>query len=239
MGALLSILICARRQAGVSTLLASSTATWPTRRAVPCPLTMLRPAALRSAFHGIGLVKLMGRQSGFIALQASMASGVVDVVSRVGCSCFQILLSIFYCWAGGGNGRISRFWVLPVCCFPPCHSAAWLFCLPPTIFLASCAAKAATANHLCGALAHPATHHRLQQKPPRHACMRIANLPNSRPHTHTHTPCAALRLLQCLIPEVPFTLYGERGMFAFLEKVLAEKGHAVVCVAEGAGQVGG
>lgn len=28
-----------------------------------------------SARHGIGLVKLMGRQSGFIALQASMASG--------------------------------------------------------------------------------------------------------------------------------------------------------------------
>ncbi|GAB4815012.1 hypothetical protein N2152v2_002058 [Parachlorella kessleri] len=72
-----------------------------------------------SARRGIGLVKLMGRQSGFIALQASMASGVVDV---------------------------------------------------------------------------------------------------------------------CLIPEVPFTLFGERGMFTFLEKVLQEKGHAVVCVAEGAGQ---
>jgi 6-phosphofructokinase 1 len=28
-----------------------------------------------SARHGIGLVKLMGRQSGFIAMQASMASG--------------------------------------------------------------------------------------------------------------------------------------------------------------------
>ncbi|KAK9831834.1 hypothetical protein WJX81_000048 [Elliptochloris bilobata] len=31
-----------------------------------------------SAFKGIGVVKLMGRQSGFIAMQASMASGVVD-----------------------------------------------------------------------------------------------------------------------------------------------------------------
>jgi len=31
-----------------------------------------------SARKGIGLVKLMGRQSGFIAMQASMASGVVD-----------------------------------------------------------------------------------------------------------------------------------------------------------------
>ncbi|KAF8067362.1 PFK5 [Scenedesmus sp. PABB004] len=33
-----------------------------------------------SARQGIGLVKLMGRQSGFIAMQASMASGVVDAV---------------------------------------------------------------------------------------------------------------------------------------------------------------
>jgi len=37
---------------------------------------------------------------------------------------------------------------------------------------------------------------------------------------------------------VPFTLAGENGMFAYLDKVLCEKGHAVVCVAEGAGQVG-
>ena len=28
-----------------------------------------------SAFRGVGLVKLMGRSSGFIAMQASMASG--------------------------------------------------------------------------------------------------------------------------------------------------------------------
>eukprot|EP00892_Ulva_mutabilis_P001888 jgi/Ulvmu1/116/UM001_0120.1 len=32
-----------------------------------------------SADNGIGLVKLMGRSSGFIAMQASMASGIVDV----------------------------------------------------------------------------------------------------------------------------------------------------------------
>jgi len=31
-----------------------------------------------SARHGVGIVKLMGRQSGFIAVQASLASGVVD-----------------------------------------------------------------------------------------------------------------------------------------------------------------
>ena len=72
-----------------------------------------------SARNGVGLVKLMGRQSGFIAMQASMASGVVDVV---------------------------------------------------------------------------------------------------------------------LIPEVPFKLDGPTGLLAYLERVLEEKGHAVVCVAEGAGQ---
>jgi hypothetical protein len=41
----------------------------------------------------------------------------------------------------------------------------------------------------------------------------------------------------CLIPEVNFALYGEKGLFAYLEKVLETKGHAVVCIAEGAGQV--
>ncbi|CAM8921961.1 unnamed protein product [Rhodiola kirilowii] len=32
-----------------------------------------------SAYHGIGLVKLMGRNSGFIAMQASLASGQIDI----------------------------------------------------------------------------------------------------------------------------------------------------------------
>jgi len=32
-----------------------------------------------SAYRGVGVVKLMGRQSGFIAMEASMASGVVDL----------------------------------------------------------------------------------------------------------------------------------------------------------------
>jgi 6-phosphofructokinase 1 len=72
-----------------------------------------------SARNGIGLVKLMGRQSGFIAMQASMASGVVDAV---------------------------------------------------------------------------------------------------------------------LIPEVAFTLKGDKGLFNYLEGVITTKGHCVVCVAEGAGQ---
>mmetsp|Transcript_25298 Transcript_25298/g.60182 ORF Transcript_25298/g.60182 Transcript_25298/m.60182 type:complete len:455 (-) Transcript_25298:517-1881(-) len=40
----------------------------------------------------------------------------------------------------------------------------------------------------------------------------------------------------CLIPEVPFSLHGEKGLLAYLESVIARQGHAVVCVAEGAGQ---
>ncbi len=39
-----------------------------------------------------------------------------------------------------------------------------------------------------------------------------------------------------LIPEVPFELYGENGFLAHLEQRLVNKDHAVICVAEGAGQ---
>ena len=41
----------------------------------------IRAAAIeaKSALNGIGVVKLMGRQSGFIAMNASLASGEVDV----------------------------------------------------------------------------------------------------------------------------------------------------------------
>lgn len=40
----------------------------------------------------------------------------------------------------------------------------------------------------------------------------------------------------CLIPEVPFELHGPNGFLAVLEKRLKRKEHAVVVVAEGAGQ---
>ena len=41
----------------------------------------------------------------------------------------------------------------------------------------------------------------------------------------------------CLIPEVGFELEGERGLFAYIANVLEHRGHAVICLAEGAGQV--
>ncbi len=40
----------------------------------------------------------------------------------------------------------------------------------------------------------------------------------------------------CLIPEVPFALHGPNGVISYLQKVLATKGHAIICIAEGAGQ---
>jgi len=43
----------------------------------------------------------------------------------------------------------------------------------------------------------------------------------------------------CLIPEVPFRLDGDTGLLAYVDKVLSERGHCVLCVAEGAGQVRG
>ena len=42
----------------------------------------------------------------------------------------------------------------------------------------------------------------------------------------------------CLIPEVKFDLQGDRGLLRFVQGLLDEKGHCVVCIAEGAGQVG-
>lgn len=47
---------------------------------------------------------------------------------------------------------------------------------------------------------------------------------------------AASDVNYCLIPEVPFTLEGEHGLLASLERRLARRGHAVIVVAEGAGQ---
>jgi len=40
----------------------------------------------------------------------------------------------------------------------------------------------------------------------------------------------------CLVPEVPVVLGGAGGCLAHLERVVASKGHAVVVVAEGAGE---
>ncbi|KAL9176773.1 hypothetical protein ABFS82_01G017300 [Erythranthe guttata] len=40
----------------------------------------------------------------------------------------------------------------------------------------------------------------------------------------------------CLIPESPFYLEGQGGLFEYIEKTLKENGHMVIVIAEGAGQ---
>jgi 6-phosphofructokinase 1 len=47
---------------------------------------------------------------------------------------------------------------------------------------------------------------------------------------------ASMEVNFCLVPEVPFDLHGEGGFLDCLEQRLARSGHAVIVVAEGAGQ---
>ena len=51
-----------------------------------------------------------------------------------------------------------------------------------------------------------------------------------------HATLASREVNFCLIPEIPFDLYGEHGFLAALEKRLMQRHHAVIVVAEGAGQ---
>jgi 6-phosphofructokinase 1 len=47
---------------------------------------------------------------------------------------------------------------------------------------------------------------------------------------------ASMQVNFCLVPEVPFDLHGEGGFFDCLDRRLQRHGHAVIVVAEGAGQ---
>jgi len=51
-----------------------------------------------------------------------------------------------------------------------------------------------------------------------------------------HTTLASHDVNFCLIPEVPFELEGDNGLFAHLEERIKRRNHAVILVAEGAGQ---
>jgi 6-phosphofructokinase 1 len=51
-----------------------------------------------------------------------------------------------------------------------------------------------------------------------------------------HATLATSEVNFCLVPEAPFALEGNGGFLAALRRRLAERGHAVVVVAEGAGQ---
>ena len=51
-----------------------------------------------------------------------------------------------------------------------------------------------------------------------------------------HTSLAQSDVNFCLIPEAPFDLHGPNGLLEHLKKRLHDRGHAVILVAEGAGQ---
>ncbi len=51
-----------------------------------------------------------------------------------------------------------------------------------------------------------------------------------------HTTLSTSDVNFCLVPEVPFSLIGENGLFHSLERRLDRRHHAVILVAEGAGQ---
>lgn len=116
-----------------------------------------------SAYHGIGVVKLMGRSSGFIAMQASLASGAPACLRTAGGKPHQ--------W---GSTMCGCAWNM--------GQSMW-----------------------CGV---------------------------------TAVRCVPAGVVDvCLIPEVKFDLQGDRGLLKFVQGLLDEKGHCVVCIAEGAGQV--
>lgn len=52
----------------------------------------------------------------------------------------------------------------------------------------------------------------------------------------TYASIASGEVDLCLIPEVPFVMDGPNGVLAHVEYLLEAKGHAIVCLAEGAGQ---
>ncbi|CAM6095895.1 unnamed protein product [Calypogeia fissa] len=51
-----------------------------------------------------------------------------------------------------------------------------------------------------------------------------------------HASLASGQVDVCLIPEVPFSIDGPNGVLHYLQHLVEEKGKAVVCIAEGAGQ---
>lgn len=66
-----------------------------------------------SADQGIGLVKLMGRSSGFIAMQASMASGCHPCTDSQDSLCWS---TIFYYWLGWLQPHLSALCICSCLC---------------------------------------------------------------------------------------------------------------------------
>jgi 6-phosphofructokinase len=132
-------------------------------------------------------LQVFGRRAGFIAVQASLASGIVDIClipGKASCSFCSLAPAVQHsasqCSHGGDN--IHRFESSPLLC---CAVLCCVLCHAVPL----CAACRAVSCHavLCGA-------------------------------------------------EESFELEGPSGVLAYLQKLLDERGHAVICVSEGAGQ---
>ena len=192
----------------------------PAARERPCRANRFaNTAALRcccaqveavSGCRGLGIVKLMGRNSGFIAMQASMASGVVDVC------------------------------LIPEVCEGPRWRAGLGVdrCVAKSMPPAQPQAAGPCTLQMCVQACMQATRY---SSPP---LQRLPSLPRAAcPHQHSQNPeipgtrtrlHAAARSAPA--PQITFTM---PKLIAHVKSVLERKGHCVVCVAEGAGQVRG
>lgn len=67
------------------------------------------------------------------------------------------------------------------------------------------------------------------------SCYGYLTLPNHTGFISMYATLASRDVDCCLIPESPFYLDGPGGLFEFIRKRLAENGHMVIVIAEGAG----
>jgi hypothetical protein len=167
-----------------------------------------------SACNGVGLVRLMGRQSGYIAMQASMASGAAHFHFLLRLPLFPSHLPSLCC-----KGSMSFL-------------SSSGFCQPCTIamqaFMASGAAPRSVSHTFRGCrTCENIRRHGLRLQ---HACIcfclhagtgpvAVQGKPTKGVHVH-----AAGVVDVCLIPEVEFSL---EKLTEYVQCLLAKKGHTV------------
>ena len=156
--------------------------------------------------NGIGIVKLMGRESGFIAAHATVASR--EVVRSLS---FSLILSLSLSFSLLLSHSLFLFlsFSLPLSLSLLLSPSLILF-FPYFAFL-------------------PLSPRPLSISP----YLSLLPLPSISLSLCPFFLSSSQDL--CLIPEVPFTFDGENGILKYIEKVLECQGHAVVVVAEGAG----
>jgi hypothetical protein len=188
-----------------------------------------------SARHGIGLVKLMGRQSGFIAMQASLASG--------GCTRARAQALGAAPWLDTRRAGLSRRRARAGACgcarAPPCATALPCPALPcPTAGVADVCLIPEVPFKLYGERGMFAYLEKV-----RAGAVLLGPLGPWRPPAGGGLAAVAGHGSSARNPGTPAaaglapasTRCSTTAALALLQ-VLKKKGHAVVCVAEGAGQ---